>query len=115
MKWMTALQHRTRRELLTASLLLSLAANKTARSYATTSQDAASKTVVAYFSRSGNTRVIAGHISRTLRADFFEIVPEKPYPEDYLATVEQAKQERDANYQPTLKAKISNTAKYQTV
>lgn len=82
---------------------------------AVASQDAANKTVVAYFSRSGNTRVIAGHISRTLRADLFEIVPEKPYPEDYFATVEQAKHERDANYQPQLKTKISNIAKYKTL
>lgn len=114
---MTALQHRTRRELLTASLLLSLAADGMAQSSApaVASQDAASKTVVAYFSRSGNTRVIAGHISRTLRADLFEIVPEKPYPEDYFATVEQAKHERDSNYEPQLKTKISIIAKYKTL
>ncbi len=38
--------------------------------------------LVAYFSRSGNTRVIAGVIQRTLQAELFEIVPASPYPAD---------------------------------
>ena len=43
--------------------------------------------LVAYFSRSGNTRVIAGVIQRTLQADLFEIAPASPYPADYFQTV----------------------------
>ncbi len=54
-----------------------------------------SRVLVGYFSRSGNTRVVAGLIHRALRADLFEIRPASAYPEDYLATVEQARQERD--------------------
>jgi len=42
-----------------------------------------SGTLVAYFSRSGNTRVIAGTMQRLLGADLFEIKPARPYPEDY--------------------------------
>ena len=49
-----------------------------------------SPTLVAYFSRSGNTRVVAGLIHRALNTDLFEILPASPYPEEYLATVEQA-------------------------
>ena len=34
--------------------------------------------LVAYFSRSGNTRVVAGLLQRVLGADLFEIVPAAP-------------------------------------
>lgn len=53
-----------------------------------------SRILVAYFSRSGNTRVIAGVIHRSLKTDLFEIEPATPYPEDYFQTVELAKNER---------------------
>lgn len=68
------------------------------------------KTLVAYFSRSGNTRVVAGQISRTLGVDLFEIEPARPYPADYFETVEQARQERDDGYEPPLKVTIVEIA-----
>jgi flavodoxin len=71
--------------------------------------------LVAYFSRTGNTRVIARQIRRAHAAILFEIEPAAPYPEDYLETVEQARRERDKGYRPPLKAKITNLASYQTV
>lgn len=74
-----------------------------------------SRTLVAYFSRSGNTRVVAGLIHRTLDTDLFEIQPARPYPEDYLETVEQARQERDRGDEPALAAKVPNMAVYDTV
>ena len=74
-----------------------------------------SKVLVAYFSRSGNTRVVAGLIHRSLQADLFEIQPATPYPEEYLATVEQARLERDRLFEPALEAKVSNMATYDTV
>ncbi|MNV71444.1 flavodoxin [compost metagenome] len=70
---------------------------------------------MAYFSRSGNTRVVAGLLQRAFGADLFEIVPAAPYPEAYLATVEQARQERDRNVEPALAAKVPNIAAYATV
>ena len=105
----------TRREVLMSALLLPLAAASAA---AVTPAGAASqgkKTLVAYFTRSGNTRTIAGLLSRDLQADLFEIEPATPYPADYFATVEQATQERDRNYLPPLKATVSNLAIYDTV
>ena len=57
--------------------------------------------------RSGNTRVVAGLIQRDLRADLFEIRPHKPYPDDYLKTVEQARQERDSGFEPALESKTA--------
>ena len=41
-----------------------------------------SRILVAYFSRTGNTRVIAGLLHRSLNADLFEIVPATPYPDN---------------------------------
>ena len=40
---------------------------------------AADKTLVIYFSGSGNTRAVAETISGTLNADIYELVPEEPY------------------------------------
>ncbi|HSV80732.1 MAG TPA: flavodoxin [Ramlibacter sp.] len=71
--------------------------------------------LVAYMSRSGNTRVVAGQISRALRADLFEIRPAAPYPEDYRQTVEQAKQETEASYEPPLNETVRGMADYQVV
>ncbi len=73
------------------------------------------KTLVAYFTRSGNTRVIAGLLQRDLAADLFEIKPAQPYPEDYEATVAQATRERDAGFRPPLLTTVSNLAAYRTV
>ena len=73
------------------------------------------RVLVAYFSRTGNTRVVAGLIQRAHGADMFEIRPTTPYPEEYLATVEQARQERDKGFQPPLAALAPNMNQYGTV
>lgn len=78
-------------------------------------QRAGSRTLAAYFSRSGNTRVVAGLLHRALGTDLFEIRPARPYPEDYLETVEQARRERDSGYAPPLESKVFNIADYDTV
>lgn len=74
-----------------------------------------SRTLVAYFSRTGNTRVIAGLLQRALHADLFEIRPAAPYPEDYLQTVEQARQERDRGVRPALERTVRNIGDYDRV
>ncbi len=73
------------------------------------------KTLIAYLTRSGNTRVIAGTLQRTLGADLFEIRPARPYPDDYEQHVAQATSERDSGYEPPLAAKVDNIAAYGTV
>jgi flavodoxin len=73
------------------------------------------KTLVAYFTRSGNTRVIAELLRRDLGADLFEIVPTQPYPADYEANVAQAARETSARFLPPLKAKVDNLAAYDTL
>jgi flavodoxin len=71
--------------------------------------------LVAYFSRSGNTRVVAGLIRRALGADLFEIRPATPCPDDYLEQVKQATQERDRGTEPPLAATLPNMGRYQTI
>lgn len=78
-------------------------------------QSAGSKTLVAFFTRTGNTRVIAHQIRHALRTDVFEIEPAAPYPEDYEATVSQATRERASGYQPPLKATVPDLRAYETV
>jgi hypothetical protein len=75
-----------RRAVVSASALLPLAAN-TLTSLA--APRGGGTTLVAYFSRTGNTRVIAGQIQRVRGATLFEIKPAAPYPEDYERTVAQ--------------------------
>ena len=74
-----------------------------------------SRVLVAYFSRSGNTRLVAGHVRRALGADLFEVQPAQPYPEDYEATLRQAERERDTGFEPPLKATVADTASYETI
>jgi flavodoxin len=74
-----------------------------------------SPVLVAYFSRSGNTRVVAGLIQRAARAQLFEIMPANAYPDEYLATVEQARQERDRDFEPALAAKVHDIGDYHSV
>jgi flavodoxin len=106
----------SRRTVLAAPAALSLAAATAACAQSNgPPQRASSKMLVAYFTRSGNTRVIAGTIRRTLNADLFEIHPLRAYPEDYEQTVEQARQERDRGYEPPLAARVQDIAAYDTV
>ncbi|MFY9993703.1 MAG: flavodoxin [Leclercia sp.] len=104
----------TRRMLITALAGLTLA-NVSLASAATANVQGYSRILVAYFSRSGNTRVIAGVIHRSLKTDLFEIEPAAPYPEDYFQTVEQAKNERERGIKPALKHSVADISRYETV
>lgn len=78
-------------------------------------QSASSRVLVAYVTRTGNTRVIARQIQRALRADLFEIEPAAAYPEDYEETVAQAVRERDSGYRPPLKAGVPDIGSYEAL
>lgn len=73
------------------------------------------KILVAYFSRSGNTRAVAGQIAKATGADIFEIQPATAYPEEDQATVSQAKKEINSGLKPALKAKVENMASYDVI
>lgn len=106
---MTTPPSTSRRSVLLTSVLLPLGASALAAPSST------GKTLVAYFSRTGNTRVIAGQIHRARGATLFEIKPAAPYPEDYEETVAQARQERDSGFEPALQARVVDMASYATV
>ncbi|MDM0022401.1 flavodoxin [Variovorax saccharolyticus] len=106
---------RTRREALAAVAGFSLGSTLTSSAFGQGIARPEEPVLVAYFSRTGNTRVVAGLIQRAFGADMFEIVPANPYPDEYLATVEQARQERDKGVEPPLKAKVPDIARYATV
>ena len=105
----------SRRTLLAAPSLLPLAVQAASAQPAGGPEAATSRILVAYFSRSGNTRVIAGTLQRELGADLFEIRPERPYPDDYEETVAQATRERDSGFEPPLEAVVTDVAAYDMV
>ena len=70
---------------------------------------------MAYFTRTGNTRLIATQIARALDATLFQIVPAAAYPEDYEAQVAQAEDERQRGYEPPLQATVPDLSSYETV
>ena len=71
--------------------------------------------LVAYFSRSGNTRRIANLIHQQVGGTLHEIQPEEPYPDSYNATVDQAKKEIKAGYKPALRSTLDHIESYDTV
>lgn len=76
---------------------------------------AGKKILVAYFSHSGNTRAVAERIAAATGADLFEIVPQRPYPAEYRAVVDQAKREIAADYRPALKNDQPDAGRYDVI
>ncbi|WP_432633311.1 flavodoxin [Brachyspira sp.] len=74
----------------------------------------ANKTLVVYFSYSGNTRVAAEYVREILNADIFEIIPANRYPNDYNAAVEQYRREKESSTLPRLANSI-NVSQYDTI
>lgn len=78
-------------------------------------QQANKRILVAYFSHSGNTQVIANQIHKLAGGDIFEIKTVKPYPNDYNVLVDQARQELNSGYRPALATKVENINLYDIV
>jgi flavodoxin len=104
-----------RRALMAAMTTLPLAASAAATERPDSRRSGRTSTLVVCFSRSGNTRVVAGLLQRALGADLFEVQPKVPYPEDYLATVEEARQERDGARARALARSVTDIARYDTI
>ncbi|MDE7322797.1 MAG: flavodoxin [Lachnospiraceae bacterium] len=80
--------------------------------------DVSTKTLVAYFSCTGTTELVAEYITEILGADSYQIVPEDPYTEADLAyyTNGRADQEQnDPNVRPAISGGVENMDEYDTI
>jgi flavodoxin len=73
------------------------------------------KSLVAFFTRTGNTRVVANQIRHAISSDIVEIVPARPYPEDYQQTVDQARRETEEGFEPALRDTVGAIGSYEVV
>ncbi|PKU24873.1 flavodoxin [Telmatospirillum siberiense] len=89
--------------------------NLPGRSSAFAAEKRTGKTLVAYFSRTGNTRDVANQIHQSIGGDIVEILTTHSYPSDYRATTEQAKREQESNFRPQLTTEIQNIDAYDIV
>ena len=77
--------------------------------------DIEGKTLIAYFSRTGNTLTIASLINRKIGGEIFKIEPVEAYSYDYDETSQRAQQEKNSNARPELAKKIENIEEYDTI
>ncbi|WP_153111028.1 flavodoxin [Propionivibrio limicola] len=73
------------------------------------------KILIAYYSRTGNTRELANQIQQRVGGEMFELRTVHSYPKEYRATTDQAKRELEANFRPQLTAEVQNMGAYDTV
>jgi len=71
--------------------------------------------LIVYFSRTNNTKAVAEIIQSYTSGKLVALELQKPYPENYRATVQQVVQENETGYLPPLKTKIDSIEKYDVV
>lgn len=74
-----------------------------------------SKTLVAYFTYSGNAKKVAERVAQLADADMFEIVPKNAYSSDYQTCIEEARKEVAENARPEITEKVQDMDKYDTL
>lgn len=74
-----------------------------------------SKTLVAYFSYSGNARAAAEKVAGIADADLFEIKTATPYSADYQACIDEARKELQENARPALVDKVEHMENYDRI
>lgn len=105
----------SRRTLLVAPAVLAFAGTAACAQEGGSIKMMGSRTLVAYLTRSGNTRVIAETLQRKLEATLFEIRPARAYPADYEQHVAQAERERQAGFEPPLAARVEDIVTYDEI
>lgn len=102
--------------LLLAFLILSCSPSGAKHNYAKADLTIDSgKVLVVYLSRTNNTKAIAEIINKIVGGKLVALELEKPYPENYQATVQQVVNENETNYLPPLKTKIDSIQNYGVV
>lgn len=74
-----------------------------------------SKSLVVYFSWSGNTENVAKSIQSQTGSDIFQIVPATPYSDDYDTVVDLAQEEQKNNARPAISNSIENMEQYDVI
>lgn len=77
--------------------------------------DASGGVLIAYFSHTGNTKVIAGQIHEAVGGDLIQIVPVNAYPESYNECVDVARAELDAQARPEIETIVDNMDSYDVI
>ena len=73
------------------------------------------RTLIIFFSWSGNTRSIARKLQAKLGCDIVELELERPYSRDYNTCLDEARRDQQNEARPKLKTKIDNLARYDTI
>lgn len=73
------------------------------------------KSLVVYFSRTGNTKAVAEEIQKLTGSDLVELNTVVPYPDSYDDCLAQAQEERANSARPELSTIVSNMSEYDTV
>jgi flavodoxin len=73
------------------------------------------KVLIAYYSHSGNTKIVAESIKKATSGTLFEIQPDPAYPADYNATIRQARTEKQRGYTPALKYSVGDIKVYDII
>lgn len=73
------------------------------------------KILIVYLSRTNNTKAVAEMIHEKVGGRLVALELEKPYPENYRATVQQVVRENETGFLPPLKTKIDSIEKYDVV
>lgn len=81
----------------------------------TVSPNTDSKSLVVYFSWSGNTENVAKSIQSQTNSDIFQITPVTPYSEDYNTVLDVAREEQRNNARPAISGSVENIDAYDVV
>ena len=73
------------------------------------------KTLILYFSQSGNTQTVANFIHKAVGGDIVRLETVKTYSSNYNDLLDEAQEEQRNNARPELKTKIENIEEYDTI
>lgn len=73
------------------------------------------KTLILYFSQSGNTQKVANFIHEAVGGDIVRLETVKTYSSNYNNLLDEAQEEQRNNARPELKTKIDNIEEYSTI
>ncbi len=76
------------------------------------SAETGNKSLVVYFSWSGNTENVAKAIQSQTDSDIWEIIPAKPYSDDYDTVLDLAQEEQSTDARPAISGNIENMEQY---